>query len=123
MSTTEINCNGCGLCCQNQPSPPFTCDEDEDWKSLPQELKDEIDTYVMSPRYNDTHPCFWLDGNGRCRHYEHRPEICRDYELGGEACLAEREHLIQIDPGPQRGPSTVSQINAQVKQASRELPT
>lgn len=94
MSETAITCDGCGLCCQNQPCPPFyPGDPYEDL--LPPELKIEVDTYIMSPRYNDTHPCIWLDGNGRCRHYEHRPEICRDYDLGGEACLAERE-LLQI---------------------------
>lgn len=94
----EVDCNGCGLCCMNQPCPPFCGDGDPSRAECPPELLAEIEAYIFSSRYNESHPCFWLDGYGRCRHYEHRPEICRDYEVGGESCLAERKRLIQITP-------------------------
>jgi Fe-S-cluster containining protein len=37
-------------------------------------------------------PCLWYDApSGRCRHYEHRPQTCRDAILpGDDACLATR---------------------------------
>ena len=36
--------------------------------------------------------CLWYDAEmKRCRHYEWRPQICRDYELGGTACLLRRQ--------------------------------
>ena len=31
--------------------------------------------------------CIWLDEDGRCGHYEHRPEICRRFQRGGGQCL------------------------------------
>ena len=43
--------------------------------------------------------CLWFDSATRkCRHYQWRPQVCRDYELGGDACLATREKggLMQI---------------------------
>jgi Fe-S-cluster containining protein len=36
-------------------------------------------------------PCSWLVG-GQCKHYQHRPEVCRQFELGGEECLEIRRH-------------------------------
>ncbi len=37
----------------------------------------------------DGSPCVWYDAKTRrCRHYEHRPELCRDeVQPGDEACL------------------------------------
>lgn len=31
--------------------------------------------------------CPMLDENGKCKIYESRPQICRDYEAGSELCL------------------------------------
>jgi Fe-S-cluster containining protein len=32
-------------------------------------------------------PCLWLHvPSKRCRHYNHRPSICRNFPLGGEEC-------------------------------------
>lgn len=40
-------------------------------------------------------PCLWYDEEGkRCRHYEHRPEVCRDaIAPGDDACLATRKQF------------------------------
>ena len=38
--------------------------------------------------------CAALDRNTlRCRIYERRPAICRDYEVGGSDCMEERKNL------------------------------
>lgn len=41
-------------------------------------------------------PCLWYDEQTkRCKHYEHRPETCRDEVMvpGNEACMATRSHF------------------------------
>jgi Fe-S-cluster containining protein len=36
--------------------------------------------------------CAWLDAdNKRCRFYDHRPDICRSFEVGGKWCSQVRE--------------------------------
>jgi Fe-S-cluster containining protein len=41
---------------------------------------------------DDCCPCVWLDRvTGKCKHYAHRPPICRELEVGGEACLRLRK--------------------------------
>lgn len=46
-------------------------------------------------------PCFWLDLETlRCQHYDHRPDVCRDFKVGGRHCNGWREtyDLTPIDP-------------------------
>lgn len=94
-------CKGCGMCCMHTRTPPFLMSDDPEWLALPQELRDEIDDWTSgsNPRFNlmadhddgELNPCLWLDlVTGRCRHYEHRPEICRDYEVGNSSCRTAR---------------------------------
>jgi Fe-S-cluster containining protein len=66
---------------------------DSYWDALPQSLKSEIEDFRIKVRPNSPHeqPCLWLDlATKRCRHYEHRPKLCRDFALGGEECLGFR---------------------------------
>ncbi|MDC3379182.1 YkgJ family cysteine cluster protein [Planctomycetota bacterium] len=37
--------------------------------------------------------CVNLQGDMRCSIYERRPQVCRDYEQGGEACAFDRERV------------------------------
>jgi uncharacterized protein len=38
--------------------------------------------------YNGDGPCLWLDLDTlRCRHYDIRPRVCREFEPGEEDCL------------------------------------
>lgn len=64
---------------------------------IPEELIREIDDHFggLARGQEQQEQCLWFDAVGRrCRHYEWRPQFCRDYELGGEACLALRQlHL------------------------------
>src|SRR5688572_15193336 len=79
------SCDGCGACCMQQGHPPHTDDERE---LLPQELLTPIVDYVSTLTESDVgRPCQWLDLETRaCLHYEHRPQICRDFERGSAMC-------------------------------------
>ena len=99
------SCDGCGLCCEGIGSPvllyqsrpalagphPFRP------AGLPQNLIDEIDRHFagLTRGQEPQDRCLWFDPAARrCRHYEWRPQVCRDYELGGRACLQLRkQHL------------------------------
>ncbi len=95
-------CDDCGLCCEGVGSPVLL------YQSLPQrngphpsrppdlprELIAEIDHHFRGLARGEEaqDQCLWYDTvRLRCRHYEWRPKICRDYELGGQACLQLRE--------------------------------
>ena len=94
----SASCNGCGCCCEGIGSPvavytsrrvygakhPFRPTD------LPQVLTDEINEHfsglVRGQEPQDR--CLWFDPVQRaCKHYEYRPQLCREYELGGRACL------------------------------------
>jgi Fe-S-cluster containining protein len=67
--------------------------------ALLEHLRQELDAYDQSrPKTDDGRaiddygqPCIWLKSDGTCRHYEHRPQVCRDFEVGCKACLRFRE--------------------------------
>ena len=43
----------------------------------------------------DYAPCVWYDREKKtCGHYENRPPMCRDFPVGGEACLAIRHGAV-----------------------------
>ena len=66
------------------------------WHSMPDELRQQwqafVDDYEL-PEYGDDPstfdgPCIWFDMESRqCKHHEHRPRICRDFETGNPECL------------------------------------
>lgn len=107
-------CDGCGLCCEGIGSPVvlYTTRPGFETKhpfrpvGLPQELILQIDEHFMG-LFRGQEPqerCLWFDAVARrCRHYEWRPQVCRDYELGGSACVAlRREHLTSPEcPAPE----------------------
>jgi Fe-S-cluster containining protein len=100
----EDFCNNCGLCCMHMRTPPFIGVTDPRWQAMPQELRDELSVWlsydekkkkvVEAPRYTlaqrkygDDLPCLWLNvATGKCRHYEFRPDVCRDYQPGNGSC-------------------------------------
>lgn len=112
------SCAGCGgACCRNQPSPQgfqfvATGHTDHAWpddvdilSQAPPEVLDSIRSYFAERmRLNDWNdadgkPCFWLTEDGRCRHYEYRPTICRDFELGSNACRKMRSEATKPTTG------------------------
>ena len=65
---------------------------DNDYNFLmaaPQEARDLA--YASLDRDEEEVPCCWLDlQTKQCRFYEFRPDICRDFEVGSEACIGSR---------------------------------
>jgi Fe-S-cluster containining protein len=108
-----LSCEGCGACCIHMGHPTFAGNPPKDktklsspetWHSLrkdhrrhqhlPDPLKGELDKYLDSLDGEDYGlPCVWLDVNTkRCRHYEYRPMVCRQFKLGGEDCVRIRNN-------------------------------
>lgn len=103
------DCGSCGACCLEQGSPPgylwlLQLDNHSAWpdqedvervKSLPVEAMRYLRTYenaLLNGAVNGDGPCCWYDPKTRgCRFYEHRPQICRDFEVGCGDCLNWRE--------------------------------
>src|SRR5579872_2072415 len=104
------NCEACGLCCEGNGSPVTIYASRSEWRDchpfrprgLPQELVHEIDEHLggLFRGQESQQRCLWFDADARrCRHYEWRPQVCRDYELGGIACLTLRSACMQgMDP-------------------------
>ncbi len=70
------------------------------WHKLPEHLRDELNEFVSDYRIPAADnpdeldgPCFWLDPETRlCKHHEHRPNVCRDFDIGSKGCLDWRWH-------------------------------
>ncbi|MBS0262223.1 MAG: YkgJ family cysteine cluster protein [Planctomycetes bacterium] len=100
------SCEGCGLCCEGIGSPVVLLVSRSEWETvhpfrfpgMPAELIQEIDDN-FGGLFRGQEPqerCLWFDAtNRRCRHYEWRPQVCRDYELAGRACLLRRDEYRQ----------------------------
>jgi Fe-S-cluster containining protein len=73
-------------------------------KPLPEWLEAELRAdleWVERTRRSDDEPCIWFDQETRrCKHYEYRPELCRDFEVGEEDCLRVRFRELGIEPPP-----------------------
>lgn len=92
------SCDGCGLCCEKIGSPVLAYVSRPDIAGLhafrpadlPQELVRDVDAHFTG-LHRGQEPqecCLWFDPTQRrCRNYEWRPQVCRDYEFGGDACL------------------------------------
>lgn len=88
-----LDCEGCGVCCEEQGLPPrYTSPELLGF--LPEELRAELAWHLEEERRvgrtrNERElPCLWYDAaTRRCRHYELRPDACREFPVGGEGCL------------------------------------
>lgn len=106
------NCDGCGACCMSQCSPPgylFPKGESarhwmekrdlDRYMSLPLGAQRDLEEYIERLNRGETgdaDPCCWFDlETRRCKWYEHRPQICRDFDVGEASCRLWRiEHDI-----------------------------
>ena len=92
ITCDDLNGKPCGACCQHMGYPPTSAITDpEDWMALPEALRIEIRDAMHALRGDQELPCIWLDERTKqCKHYEHRPSICRDFPVGGESCARQR---------------------------------
>jgi len=110
------DCGDCGACCTHIGTPPgfapwfpppgktladtaFVRRHNPDAAivaKMPREviasLRGGFDEAWRTNRSGQEFPCFWFDpATRKCLHWEHRPTVCRDLEVGGEECRAHRE--------------------------------
>ena len=95
---TDSPCRDCGACCAEMNSPPFMPEhfDGTELNALPVDVREDfLDGMRARNRddWPDNVPCFWLTDDLRCKHYNHRPEICREFEVGSEACQGWRERF------------------------------
>ncbi|NNE00887.1 MAG: hypothetical protein HKN47_26530 [Pirellulaceae bacterium] len=67
------------------------------WLSMPPDLKAELlavmENYASPVEGELDGICCWYDQQNRtCKHHAHRPNVCRDFQVGGDDCLGWREH-------------------------------
>lgn len=92
------SCDGCGACCMHMAVPPFFGNDDAREQALPPRLKAELAAIWETRRVqfaatgSDHVPCAWFDlVTRKCRHWEHRPDACRDYTIGNRSCRSQRK--------------------------------
>ena len=88
----------CGACCAEQAALPIHLANPNETcrlpgvNPLPEILRLELlalaEKYMRDGFPPDGSPCIWFDEKSRlCKHYEFRPELCRDEVLpGDESC-------------------------------------
>lgn len=74
------------------------------WVRMPEPLKRELLRYIKEYQPPATGeldgPCVWYDAERRCcKHHEHRPQVCRDFAVGGKGCREWRSHYRIHHPG------------------------
>jgi len=100
------SCDDCGRCCEGVGSPvllyatPARDVEPHAFRppGLPQALIAEIDAHFggVARGYEPQESCLWFDPvTRRCRHYEWRPQVCQDYEFGGQDCIERRRPFVK----------------------------
>ena len=86
-------CDDCGACCMHMNLVPLSgwCFDSDSPLSAEEENQLQDVLHGMCGGDDET-PCIWLDRlTGRCKHYEKRPPVCREFEVGSEACLLHRD--------------------------------
>lgn len=101
------NCDQCGACCTGQAALPIHLVGDQfrmaPVSPLPPELAKELkDTVARFMKYGfppDGSPCIWYDAEKKqCKHYEHRPTLCRDEVKPGDDGCRRWRRKVGIDP-------------------------
>lgn len=95
---TNITCDDCGACCATMCSPPFMPEhlDGTELSKLPVEVREDYKAGMVSRAvagWPDDEMCFWLTFGCQCKHYEHRPDICREFEPGSEGCQSWRDEF------------------------------
>lgn len=84
------SCDHCAACCLRTPIPPFQPGE-EAQRDVPEELLRPIYERIAADQHFDLFPCVWLNPETRrCKHYDLRPQACRDFEINSDLCRLSR---------------------------------
>ncbi|MEI8381214.1 MAG: YkgJ family cysteine cluster protein [Planctomycetota bacterium] len=105
LPVIPTSCEGCGVCCMGIGSPVVLYASRPHYatphpfrpKDLPEDLVDEINVHFsgLLRGQEPQETCLWFDLQTRlCKHHEYRPQVCRDYEIGGRECLRERREAV-----------------------------
>ena len=83
--------------------PSYITDSEPAWLNMPESLKQELMLYIQSydpPAEGELDgPCIWYDSARRCcKHHKHRPQVCRDFTVGGKGCIEWRSHYRMQHP-------------------------
>ena len=125
------DCEGCGLCCEGIGSPvaiyTYRLSHAGGYlyrpPNLPPELGEEIDAYFGGLKGGEEPlgHCLWFDPETRrCKHHTWRPNVCRQYEVGCDACLDERRPYLTGDQSEtSAGLAAAERIDAEGGLASR----
>ena len=85
------SCNNCAACCRRTPIPPFQPGEEARW-NVPDWMLESVHDRIRRDEQFELLACVWLDPQTlRCRHYEFRPQACRDFEIGSLLCRLSRD--------------------------------
>lgn len=97
------DCSDCGACCTAQAALPVHLIVEwyrmDPCSPLPAELAAElraaVERFGLEGWPADGTPCIWYDAAARrCRHYDHRPTLCREVVApGDESCRRWRRSL------------------------------
>jgi uncharacterized protein len=99
LNIPTTSCDGCAACCLRVGHPPFLlamkngvprtidgADSQADYERLCAAPSEARDAYFVTIEVT-VGPCAWLDVDARrCRFYDHRPDICRSFEVGAKWC-------------------------------------
>ena len=67
-------------------------DDVDRMQNLPEDAMLSLIEYWGALEAESESPCIWLDMKTRmCKHYEHRPSICRTFPVGEKACREYRQ--------------------------------
>jgi uncharacterized protein len=102
------NCDSCGACCTGQAALPIHMASTAHFPidpvnplppKLDAELVETAERFTRDGFPPDGSACIWYDAEAKCcKHYEHRPTICRDeVKPGDEACRKWRRQT-GVDP-------------------------
>ncbi len=109
---TIASCDGCGACCTGQAALPIHLVNEHSGitpvRKLPGWLADELRAltkkYMAEEFPPDGSPCIWYDAETKkCRHYNYRPELCRDGVLVGDDACRRWRRTCGIDPAVRYG--------------------
>lgn len=93
-------CDDCGACCTYCDSPPGYGVPQWRPENLPDNLRIELDEYYAGDPKPQGNPCLWWDKETKkCKNYDWRPQICRDFERGSVDCARVRDAVFNgINP-------------------------